>query len=51
MVFAFYFSGALVGGLQRGIHTTVAAILCGLLLSGVAIAAEFFPNKDRTNQP
>ena len=51
MVFAFYFSGALVGGLQRGIHTTVAAILCGLLLSGVAIAAEFFPNKDRPNLP
>ena len=45
MVFTTYFLGALLGGMQSGIHATIAAVLCGVLLSLVALAAEFLPKK------
>ena len=41
MVFSTYFLGALVGGLQRGIHTMAAAMIAGLLLISVSIGAEW----------
>jgi uncharacterized membrane protein YoaK (UPF0700 family) len=41
IVFVAYFLGALVGGLQRGFHTTILAMFSGIFLIGVAIAAEF----------
>jgi uncharacterized membrane protein YoaK (UPF0700 family) len=43
MVFGVYFMGALVGGLQSGTHTAIAAIISGILIIGVSLGAEFLP--------
>jgi uncharacterized membrane protein YoaK (UPF0700 family) len=43
LVFTLYFGGALLGGLQRGIHCVLAAGLAGLLLMAIAICAEYYP--------
>jgi len=45
LVFIVYFSGALIGGLQRGSHASVTTMLCGVLLAFVGLAAEFLTDK------
>jgi len=40
MVFCLYLSGAVIGSLQKGIHTTIAIFIAGFLLIGVTITAE-----------
>lgn len=44
LVFTLYFGGALLGGLQRGVHCVLTAGITGFLLVTIALCAEYFPN-------